>query len=131
MVSDTKIELEYVLKTSPKVLENLIGTPSGLAEWFSDDVNVKDDIYTFVWGKSEEQARLLFNKKNQIRWRWLHYEESEETMHCFFELSYEIDSLTKDIIFKVIAVSDAETTEEDLHLLWDNGINDLRRVLGA
>lgn len=130
MTDNTKIELEYVLKTSPKILENLIATPSGLSEWFADNVNVSNDIYSFFWDKSEEKARLLFNKKNaQIRWRWLHHEDQEETMDCYFEFVYEIDPLTKDIIFKVTAVSDSEPDE--LQLMWENGINDLRRVLGA
>jgi hypothetical protein len=130
MIDNTKIELEYVFKTSPRVLENLISTPSGLSEWFADDVHVADDVYTFVWDKSEEKARLLYNKKNNpIRWRWLHHEEDNDTKECYFEFSYEIDSLTKDIIFKLTTVSDTE--KEELELLWDNGINDLKRVLGA
>lgn len=131
MRENVKIELEYVFKTSTKALENLITTPNGLAEWFSDEVKVDDDVYTFVWGKSEESARLLFNRKNtHIRWRWLHHEEDGDEA-CFFEFQYETDPLTNDIIFKVIAVSDADTDEEDLKLLWENGINDLRRVLGT
>ena len=130
MTDNVKIELEYLFKTSTKSLENLIGTPGGLAEWFADDVHVIDDIYTFVWGQSEEQARLLFNKKNNhIRWRWLNHEEEDETKDCYFEFLYELDPLTKDIIFKVNAVSDSD--EEDLQMLWDNGINELKRVLGA
>jgi hypothetical protein len=44
-----KFELEFLLRTSVKVLENMLSTPSGLSEWFADDVNVKDDIYTFIW----------------------------------------------------------------------------------
>lgn len=132
MSDNVKIELEYVLKTSAKALENMIATPSGLAEWFSDDVNVEDDIYTFVWDGSEEKARLLSYKKgSSIRWRWLHHDEDEDLQECFFELSYHTDPLTKDIILKVVAVSDNSTTEEDLTLLWENGITDLRRVLGA
>ena len=49
MADKHKIELEYLLKTSPKVFENMVSTPSGLAEWFADDVNIKEDIYTFYW----------------------------------------------------------------------------------
>jgi hypothetical protein len=130
MTDNVKIELEYLFKTSTKSLEKLISTPGGLAEWFADDVNVIDDIYTFVWDQSEEQARLLFNKKNNhIRWRWLNHEEEDETKDCYFEFLYELDPLTKDIVFKVNAVSDSD--EEDLQMLWDNGINELKRVLGA
>src|SRR5690554_459541 len=113
MSENVKIELEYLFKTSTKSLEKLISTPAGLAEWFADDVNVIDDVYTFIWDGSEESARLLFNKKNShIRWRWLHHEEDEDTQDCYFEFIYELDPLTKDIIFKVTALSDSD--QEDL-----------------
>ena len=54
-----EFELEYLLKTSTKVLENMLSTPSGLSEWFADDVNIKDDIYTFVWDGSEESYNFV------------------------------------------------------------------------
>jgi hypothetical protein len=47
MPDKIKFEQEYLIKTSPKVLNSMVMTPSGLSEWFSDDVNIKDDIYTF------------------------------------------------------------------------------------
>ena len=73
MSEKRKIELEYLLKTSVKVFENLIFTPSGLAEWFADDVNVKEDIYNFQWDGSNESARLISKKAGSfIRWQWLH-----------------------------------------------------------
>ena len=59
-----KIELEYLIKTSPRVLENMIGSPTGLSEWFADDVNANDDIYSFVWDGSVEEARLITHKMN-------------------------------------------------------------------
>ena len=59
-----KFELEFLFKTSPRVLENMISTPSGLAEWFADDVNNEDNLYSFEWDGNIEQANLLFNKNN-------------------------------------------------------------------
>ena len=59
-----KFELEFLFKTSPRVLENMISTPSGLAEWFADDVNHEDDLFSFEWDGNIEQANLLFNKNN-------------------------------------------------------------------
>ena len=54
MPNKEKFELEYVLKTSPKVLDKLLITPDGLSEWFAEDVIVKDEVYTFHWDGSEE-----------------------------------------------------------------------------
>ena len=59
-----KFEMEYLLKTSIRVLDNMIGSPSGLSEWFADNVTVRDDIYSFEWDGSIEEARLLQRKMN-------------------------------------------------------------------
>jgi hypothetical protein len=62
MTKKVKFELEYVLRTSAKVLDKALTTPDGLSEWFADEVIVDDDVYTFKWDKSEEEARLVSKK---------------------------------------------------------------------
>ena len=129
MTKKEQFELEYVLKTSPRVLDKLLSTPDGLSEWFADDVIVKDDMYTFHWDGSEEQARLISKKAGEyIKWQWLNDEEDE--LETFFEMKYTIDPMTKVVI---LTVSDfAERTEKDeIVRLWESQISDLRRVLGA
>ena len=42
-----KISLEYIFKTSPGILFTRLSTASGLSEWFADDVNIKENLYTF------------------------------------------------------------------------------------
>lgn len=44
--------LEYSLKGSVPVLWKLISTPNGLSEWFADNVQAEDSIYTFQWGRN-------------------------------------------------------------------------------
>ncbi|WP_294672108.1 START-like domain-containing protein [uncultured Fluviicola sp.] len=129
MTKKEQFELEYVLKTSPRVLDKLLSTPDGLSEWFADDVIVKDDMYTFHWDGSEEQARLISKKAGEyIKWQWLNDEEDE--LETFFEMKYTIDPMTKVVI---LTVSDfAERTEKDeIVRLWESQISDLRRVIGA
>ncbi len=66
-----KVELEYLLKTSPKILYTMISTPSGLSEWFADNVNVRDNTMKFFWEGSEETAKVLSKVKDQfIRFQW-------------------------------------------------------------
>lgn len=132
MSNKVQIELEYILKTSAKALENLFTTPSGLSEWFADDVNVKGDLYTFFWDGTGEDARLISKKSNNLmRWRWIHHEEEPEDTECYFEIRYEIDSLTKDIILHITDLNTDDHNEEELKLLWSNSISDLKRVLGT
>lgn len=124
-----KYELEYLLKTSIKVLDNMVATPSGLSEWFADDVNIKDDVYTFFWDGSEEEARRLSRKNGaKIRWQWL--EDEEEGEDTFFELFYEVDPMTKSVILTVTDFAEPDEMEEAKRL-WEQQINNLRSVIGA
>lgn len=129
MAEKEKFELEYLLKTSTKVLDNMISTPSGLSEWFADDVNIKDDVYTFFWDGSEEDARLVSRKSNaKIKWQWL--EDEEDDLDSFFELRYEVDPMTKAVILTITDFAEDDEVDE-AKLLWDQQINNLKRVLGA
>ena len=130
MAVKEKYELEYLLKTSPKVLDNMISTPSGLSEWFADDVNIKDDVYSFFWEGNEEEARLI-SKKNgsRIKWKWTE-DDDDGDIDSYFEMSYEVDPMTKVVILKIIDFSDSDETEEAKRL-WDNQVGQLKRKLGA
>lgn len=122
-------ELEYILKTSPKVLNNVLFTPDGLADWFCDDINVKEDIYSFEWDGYTEEARLLGMKSGQfIKWQWL--EDEEEDLDTYFELKYKIDPITNAVIFTVTSFASEDEMEES-KALWEQHINDLKRLIGA
>lgn len=122
-----KIELEYLLKTSPKVFENMVSTPSGLSEWFADNVNIKEGIYTFYWDGSEEQAELISKKSgSNMRWKWVHDEEE----NTYFEINYEIDPMTKTLVLKITDFAE-EGDEEEITMFWESAIQELKRVLGA
>jgi hypothetical protein len=128
MTEKQKIELEYLLKSSAKMFETMVSTPSGLSEWFADDVNVKENIYTFIWDGSEEQARLVSKKVGQhMRWQWLKDEDIEDV---YFEIHYEVDPMTKALVLKITDFGDPEDVEE-IKMLWESSVNDLKRVLGA
>lgn len=129
MSDKIKFEQEYLLKTSPKVLNSMLMTPSGLSEWFADDVIVKDDIYTFYWDGSEEQARLLGKKSNEfIKLRWL--EDEEDGHDTFVEMRFKVDPMTKTVVFNLTSFSDEDELEES-QLYWESTIKELKRVIGA
>ena len=44
-----KLSLEYIFRTSPKLLYQRISTASGLNEWFADNVEINHDKLTFTW----------------------------------------------------------------------------------
>ena len=129
MTKKERFELEFVLKTSPKVLDKLLVTPDGLSEWFADEVIVDDDVYTFKWDKSEEEARLVSKKAgDHIKWQWIYDEEDD--LETFFEMKYEVDPMTKSVILKITDF--AEKNEHDeIKRLWESQIVSLRRKIGA
>ncbi len=122
-----KIELEYMVRSSPRILFNFISTPSGLSEWFSDDVNIKNDIYSFMWEGSEERARLLVAREfDLVRFKWV----STDNDDTYFELRIKIDELTGDV---ALIITDFALKEElqEVQMLWDTQIHELFKVLGT
>ena len=122
-----RIDLEYIIKTSPTILFNCLSTPSGLSEWFSDDVNIKDDRYTFFWDGSEETAILKTVRKSEsVKFQW----EDDEGEDYFFEMTIRIDDLTKDVALLVTDFAD-EGEEDEIQLMWDNNIDNLKKAIGG
>jgi len=124
-----KYKLEFLLKTSPRVLDKLISTPDGLGDWFADDVRVNDDIYTFEWDGNAEDARLVLLKMNsKIRFQWL--EDEKEGLETYFELAYIVDPMTNSVILHITDFATA-ADQESSAAIWNQAISDLKRIIGA
>lgn len=122
-----KIEIEYILNSSPRVLFNRLSTPSGLSEWFADDVTVKDNIYTFIWEGIEEKAELLAKKDlSFVKFKWLD-SEFEEAYFEFKLYTHEITNQIALIITDFVLEDEREETIE----LWETQVNKLKYILGA
>lgn len=129
MSEKIKFEQEYLFRTSSKVLNSMFMSPSGLSEWFADDVNIKDDLYTFYWDGSEEVARLLSKKENDhIKFQWL--EDEEAGLESYVEIRFKVDPMTKDVVLHLISFAEKDEMEE-VQLYWQSTIEELRRVIGA
>jgi|TARA_Y200000002_G_C22383107_1_gene538112 uncharacterized protein YndB with AHSA1/START domain len=127
MSTKVKYELEFPIQASPQLLYNYISTPSGLSEWFADNVNSRGELFTFIWDDSEEQAKLLTKKNSErIKFRWLESEDDD----CFFELRIQVDNITKDVSIIVTDFSDDDEIEES-KMLWENQIASLKQILGS
>lgn len=129
MEEKIKFEMEFPIHASPQLLFQYISTPSGLSEWFADNVNSRGEVFTFIWNDTEEQARLLSKKSGErIKFRWLDDEEEDATY--FFEIRIQVDDITKDVSLIVTDFIDGDEIEE-AKMLWDNQISDLKQVLGS
>ena len=133
-IQKEKISLEYIFKTSPGILFSRLSTASGLSEWFADDVNIKENIYTFMWDKTEQTAELLQKKENKtIRFRWLDEEDDTPTDNeesDYFEFKITVLELTGET---ALIVTDSVLPEEreDTIEPWNEQIEQLRTKLGS
>ena len=64
MAEKIKLNLEYVLNSSPRILFPYLQEPNELAQWFADDVNYHDGIYEFIWDNESHRAKLIATKEN-------------------------------------------------------------------
>ena len=48
MSKKVSFSIEYNIQASPQLLFQYLSTPSGLSEWFADNVNSRGEIYTWT-----------------------------------------------------------------------------------
>jgi len=121
-----KYEMEFVIQASPQLLYQYISTPSGLSEWFADNVNSRGEIFNFIWDGSEEEAKLLKRKSDEfVKFTWVDQDDD-----CFFEIKIIVDEITKDVSLFITDFAEDDEVEE-AKMLWDNQISSLKQVLGS
>ena len=127
MEEKKKYEMEFPIQASPSLLYQYISTPSGLSEWYADNVNSRGEFFTFIWEGSEEKAKLLSKKSDErIKFKWV---DDEDTPY-FFELRIQVDDITKDVSLMITDFAEDDEIEEG-KMLWDNMISDLKQILGS
>ena len=127
MSDKIKYEMEFPIHASPSLLFQYISTPSGMQEWYADNVNSRGEFFTFIWEGSEEKAKLVSKNKGQsIRFQWVYDEDTD----YYFEMRIQVDAITKDV--SIIVTDFAEDDEiEEGKMLWENMISELKQLLGS
>ncbi|AZQ58290.1 SRPBCC domain-containing protein [Maribacter sp. MJ134] len=121
-----KFEIEYVIQSSPQLLYQYLATPSGLSEWFADNVNSRGEKFIFIWDGAEEEAKLLKRKTDEfVRFSW-----DENDDDSYFEMKIIVDEITKDVSLFITDFAEEDEVEES-KMLWGNQISDLKQVLGS
>ena len=127
MEEKIKYELEFPIHASPSLIYQYISTPSGLSEWFADNVNSRGELFKFIWDGAEEQAKLLTKKSGErVKFRWL--DDDDEPF--YFEIRIQVDEITKDVSLMITDFAEEDEVEE-AKMLWTNQISDLKQVLGS
>ncbi|HEK19187.1 MULTISPECIES: START-like domain-containing protein [unclassified Mucilaginibacter] len=126
MSEKKKFNLEYEIKSSPRILYSFLNEANGLTQWFADDVTVRDQVYTFTWDDEMQRAKLITNKENKlVRFKWL-----DDEPQCYLEMEIIQDELTNDVALAITDFATEETIAER-KLIWDNQIDYLISTLGA
>ena len=126
MDDKVKFQIEFVIQSSPQLLYTYLSTPSGLSEWFADNVNSRGEIFNFIWDGSEEEAKLLKRKSDEfVKFAWM--ENDDDT---FFEMKIIVDEITKDVSLFITDFAEEEEVEES-KMLWQNQVSSLKQVLGS
>jgi uncharacterized protein YndB with AHSA1/START domain len=122
-----KFEMEFVVHSSAEMLYEFLSTPSGLSEWFCDDLNIRNGIYTFIWDDQLQQARLLKTIDLQlVRFQWV-----DKTDGSYFEFRIQRDDLTNDIALIITDFAETPSERESSKLLWHSQIEKLMHVIGS
>ena len=126
MSEKKKFSIEYEIKSSPRILYTFLIEPNGLAQWFADDVNIREQIYTFTWDDEQQKAKLVNARENKlVRFKWL-----DDEPQCYFEMEIVQDELTNDVALSITDFATDDTLVER-RSIWDNQIKYLVSVLGA
>ena len=128
MAVKIQVQLEYVVNCSPKVLFNRLSTAAGLTEWFADDVRVKGNLYTFIWGDTSQSAEKKLHRENKmVRYEWV---DSGDDNESYFEFVINQDDLTNDVSLTIIDFAEEDEVKE-MSNLWDSQISKLKHLLGS
>ena len=129
MSSKVRYEIEFSVNSSPQLLYQYISTPSGLQEWFADNVNSRGEFFTFQWNDSQENAKLVSKKTGEkVKFKWL--DEDKKDTEYFFEIRILEDEITKDVSLMITDYATPSDLDE-AKLLWGNQISDLKHVIGS
>lgn len=119
-------QIDYELKNgAAALLWKMISTPSGLSEWFADDVEQNNDVLTFRWGNSSQKAEIVsINPTSSARYRW-----EDDPEDYYFEFRIDHSELTRDVILTIIDFADSSEKKGSIEL-WNSQIEALTRRSG-
>jgi len=125
MSKKVKFTVEYTVRCSPVILYQFLSSPSGLQEWFADNVDEKDGLFNFTWNGTTEEAELIESEENKrVRFQWTSAPDSE-----YFEFNIDKSEFTGQTILTVTDFADKKDIK-DQSRLWESQVKDLFHRLG-
>ncbi|GGF08595.1 hypothetical protein GCM10011383_19690 [Hymenobacter cavernae] len=124
--------VEYPVNASPKILYPYLASPSGLAQWFCQDVRIDEDHrYNFIWDNQPHFAELNSHRTNRsVRYVFLDQNKRHAPDANYLDFTIEESQLTQEVYLRVLDYSE-ETDEVELQEMWDGLVQQLRELVGG
>ena len=124
--------VEYPVNASPKILYPYLASPSGLAQWFCQEVRLEEDrCYNFIWDKQSHFAELNSHRTNRsVRFVFLDKDKHVLPDANYLDFTIEESQLTQEVFLRVLDYSE-ETDDVELQEMWDGLIQQLRELVGG
>jgi len=117
--------LEFPVRCSPSILFEFLSTPAGLAEWFAEKADERDNIFYFGWDNTYEKADLMEKEQDKfIRFHWQTAPKEE-----YFEFKIEKSEITNQTILIIKDFAEKKDIK-DQSRLWDYQVKELFHRLG-
>lgn len=125
-MSRVSFDLEYIFKASPAILYKFITTPACLIQWFSDEVDINTDVFTFTWEGADENAELIDDiEEERVRFVWEDADEGE-----YLEYRMYKSEVTNETILEITDFCDDDEVSSQKDL-WNSQVAQLRIVCGG
>ncbi len=128
----TKFAYEYEINASKKMLYPYFTTPSGLAQWFADDVNIdEDNIFNFIWEGEDHKAKMASHRTNSfVRFVYLNADKTEEDDPDWVEFKIDVNEMTQTTYIKIVEYSEFDDKEEQAEV-WEGLLYALKETVGG
>ena len=125
--SKTKYQLEFLIRSSPRILYPYLSTSDGLGDWFADKVQEKGkNMFIFKWQDAQAEAELISKKENHhVRFKWV-----AEPADTYFQFDIVLDEMTSEVALMITDFATDDQKEEN-SLLWNSQVHALMHVIGA
>ena len=128
----TKFAYEFEINASKKMLYPYFTTPSGLAQWFADDVNIDEDkIFNFIWEGEDHKAKMTSHRSNSYaKFVFLNSDKTEMDDPDWVEFKIEVNELTETTFIRVQEYTEFDDKEEQAEV-WEGLLQNLKEIVGG
>jgi uncharacterized protein YndB with AHSA1/START domain len=128
----TKFVYEFEINASRKMLYPYFSTPSGLAQWFADDVNVDEDHnFNFIWEGEDHKARMVSHRTNSfVKFVYIDQDGEHNDESDYVEFKIDLNEMTQTTFLKIVEYSDFDDKEEQADL-WHGMLTTLKETVGG